>query len=633
MKLIVVKCPKNKKVQVEDRGTGGAACPDNCPLKMKSRCFNNTFRYTKPLSDLVAPDIPYEATGSTPVQEPTPIKKANDQPTVLNTAPTTQKGAATVSEAPKSSENSFSPAPTTNKLPVFEDLFADDDGSTIEYSPFGSFDAGQTDYSYSQPTVQEPKRTLDKYNDALMTGNSIFSVVKSRGDNEPCFVDGAYKFYDRAPAGVRSDGNSQTAVMYVFKHWYVSRVFTDDGSAYREEFLYLLKQCGFKNSEDKLKHIVDDIKLSKDKKFFRLFYTVIFKNQISSFYWSDGDSPFKQITPRLVSIDDFYRKLSESYDPSDFMSSFRNCFDELVYFLRSFSEMENSLEWFKEKIPQIIAERCNRLVYVSDENGEISIINLGNAREFVSKMAVPSDFDTMELMSKFLEEFEITSGYKLLPRKTKLKTWVASNTEDDRAYEILGITGYTSSQCATAYDNYLTILAEYMRVFKPEKLTIGNLSFSMRNFYYEILTVFKNAGAFLKTPHPENYREVKIFYVVKSLFERGIFEIYERSCETIKLSRLKKVFEAPAVTIKDYFDCKEIDHELYVDGYFITVSEYIERIVSKNAGFIMGTMNDEIMNAYISSNIKETDGNFVSAEREINRMLKEQKELIGKLKK
>ena len=633
MKLIVVKCPKNKKVQVEDRGTGGAACPENCPLKMKSRCFNNTFRYTKPLSDLVAPDIPYEAAGSTPVQEPTPVRKADDQPVIRNTAPAPEMKAETVSQAPKSSENNFSPAPAAKQLPVFEDLYADDDGSTIEYSPFGSFDAGQSDYTYSQPVFREPKRTIDKYNDALMTSNSIFSVVKSRSDNEPCFVDGAYKFYDRAPAGVRSDGNSQTAVMYIFKHWYVSRVFTDDGCAYREEFLYLLKQCGFKNSEDKLKLIVDDIKLSKDKKFFRLFYTVIFKNQISSFYWSDGDSPFKQITPRLVSIDDFYRKLSESYDPSDFMSSFRNCFEELVYFLRSFSDMENALEWFKEKIPQIIAERCNRLVYVSHENGEISIINLGNAREFVSKMAEPSDFDTMERMCSFLEEFEITSGYKLLPRKTKLKTWVASNNEDDRAYDILGITGYTSSQCATAYDNYLTILAEYMRVFKPEKLTIGNLSFSMRNFYYEILTVFKNAGAFLKTPHPENFREVKVFYVVKSLFERGIFEIYEKGCETLKLSRLKKVFMASAVTVNDYFNCKEIEHELYVDGYFITVSEYIERIVTKDAGFIIGSMDDEIVKAYISSNVEEKDTKYVSAENEINRMLKEQKELIGKLKK
>ena len=155
----------------------------------------------------------------------------------------------------------------------------------------------------------------------------------------------------------------------------------------------------------------------------------------------------------------------------------------------------------------------------------------------------------------------------------------------------------------------------------------------MRNFYYEILTVFKNAGAFLKTPHPENFREVKVFYVVKSLFERGIFEIYEKGCETLKLSRLKKVFMASAVTVNDYFNCKEIEHELYVDGYFITVSEYIERIVTKDAGFIIGSMDDEIVKAYISSNVEEKDTKYVSAENEINRMLKEQKELIGKLKK
>ena len=633
MKLIVVKCPKNKKVQVEDRGTGGASCPQNCPLKMNSRCFNNTFRYTKPLSSLVAPDIPYVADTHS-AAEPIPNKQVSSPAQQPKASPSSADRAGTVGQPSKvSSASAFDKPSVTSAPPVFEDIYAGNDDSTIEYSPFGSFDQEQPAQAFSQPAFSAPKRTINKYNDALTaSSNSIFSVVKPRSDSEPCFIDGAYRFYERAPQGVRSEGNSKTAMRYIFRHWCVSRVFTDDGNGYREEFLYLLKLCGFMSSEDRLCEIVNDVKLSKDKKFFRLFYTVIYKNQINSFYWSDGDSPFNQVTPRLVSVDDFYQKLSNAYDPSGFMYSFRNCFDELVYFLRSFSEMDNATAWFKEKIPQIIAERCNRLVYVSNKNGEISIINLGNTHEFVAKMTEPLDFDTMEVMCDFLEEFEITSRYSLLPRKCELKKWTSSSGEDDGTYEILGITGYTSSQCATAYNNYLTILGEYIRVFKPETITIGDLNFSVRNFYYEILSVFKNAGAYLTVDNPEIYREVKIFYVVKSLFERGIFDTFEKYCETKKLAPLKKIFESKAVSISDYFSCKDIDHELYVDGYHISVSEYIGRIVSNDAGFILGAINDKVLDAYLSANVDEKNVRFVSAEKEINRMLKEQKELIGKLK-
>ena len=67
MKLIVVKCPKNKKVQVEDRGTLGAVCPENCPMKQSSRCFNKTFRYIKPLPSSVVPDILYS--GASGIQQ------------------------------------------------------------------------------------------------------------------------------------------------------------------------------------------------------------------------------------------------------------------------------------------------------------------------------------------------------------------------------------------------------------------------------------------------------------------------------------------------------------------------------------------------------------------------------------
>jgi hypothetical protein len=623
MKLIVVKCPKNKKVQVEDRGTGGAACPKNCPMKKNSRCFNNTFRYTTPMSASVVPDIPYSGDGAPSVEPMTTVSRVSEAKPV----PVAEPHSTVSSRIPHAEPNgAVMPKATDSDYPVFEDLYADD-GSVTEYSPFAD-----TEYDEPAPAASEPrqkkKSILDKYNDVLTSDNSIFSAVRSRSDSEPCFIDGAYRFYERAPVGVKSEGNSKTAMRYIFRHWYVSRVFNEDGTAYREDFLYLLKLCGFKNSEDKLCEIVNDVKLSKNQKFFRLFYTVVYKNQINGFYWNDSDSPFNQLSPRLVSIDDFYNKLAGVYDPADFMYSFRNCFDELVYFLRSFTSMENAREWFKKTVPQIIAEKCSRLVYVSDKNGEISVITFGSFREFVSGMVKPSSYESMQQKCDFFKDFEITSGYKLMPRRNKLEASKRASTEDDSVYEILGITGYTSSQCATAYDNYMTILREYMRVFKPEKLTLGKLSFSSRNFYNEVLSIMKDAGAYLSVNKNATFSEVKIFHAVQSLFARGIFESFENSCETEKLKDLKKIYESSTVSIKDYFSCRDIEHEVYVGGYRITVSEYISRIVNENAGHILGSLNDKILEGYFSVNVQKESEKLVCDE--INKLMKKQKELIGK---
>jgi hypothetical protein len=234
----------------------------------------------------------------------------------------------------------------------------------------------------------------------------------------------------------------------------------------------------------------------------------------------------------------------------------------------------------------------------------------------------------MQQKCDFFKDFEITSGYKLMPRRNKLEASKRASTEDDSVYEILGITGYTSSQCATAYDNYMTILREYMRVFKPEKLTLGKLSFSSRNFYNEVLSIMKDAGAYLSVNKNATFSEVKIFHAVQSLFARGIFESFENSCETEKLKDLKKIYESSTVSIKDYFSCRDIEHEVYVGGYRITVSEYISRIVNENAGHILGSLNDKILEGYFSVNVQKESEKLVCDE--INKLMKKQKELIGK---
>ena len=605
MKLIVVECPKNKKVQVEDRGTGGAICPQNCPMKKKSMCNNRTFRYTKPMNPSVTPDILYEAEKTNSIMSDNGI---GDSAIVK-----TQSHESTGNNSRSSNDNS------TIKCAAVEENIA----------------AKQSDSTASQPPRQKQDRT-DKYNAWLRETNidSIFSVVQNRGSGQPCFVDGAYVFYERAPGDVRCDGNAKDAMFYIFKHWYVSRVFTEDGNSYCEDFLYLLSLCGFTESEEKLCNIANNMRLSKNQKFFRLFYTVIYERMINGFYWNDGDSLHREITPIFSDVNDFYSKFSEAYDPSEFIASYRECFDELVLFLCSFANIGNPFTWFRETIPQVISEKFERLTYVSEEDGKIAIINFGSCCDFVSKMSTLQSPDIMKDMCGFLEMFEITPQYKILPRRIKLAKWNGKNTEDDCVYKIIGLTEYTDTTCATAYNNYTTILREYIRVFKPRRLTIGNLSFSKEHFIMEISAIVEKAGSYLTTSKPKEYDDVKAFYTVKSLFEREVFERYEAMCETSQLAELKKIFAAQSMSISDYFACSKINHSLFYGGRHISVSEYIGEIVSQDANFIRGRLTkDKALKAFLAAKVDEQKQEFVDAKDTIDKMLKKQKELIGKLKK
>jgi hypothetical protein len=188
----------------------------------------------------------------------------------------------------------------------------------------------------------------------LVSASSIFSVVKKRDPDEPCFTDGAYVFYEKAVSGRSSNGNSMAALRYIFRHWYVSKVFKEDGKTFQEPFLYLLKLRNFKDKEEELKAIAEDVTLDVNRKFFKLFYTVIYKNQINVFYWHEGDSSLREVPPRFLDKNDFYKKMVSSRNPSEFLMSFEPCFDELIYFLQSGAKQVSTDFRMDESISDII---------------------------------------------------------------------------------------------------------------------------------------------------------------------------------------------------------------------------------------------------------------------------------------
>ena len=579
MKLIVVKCPKNKKVQVEQRNTLGAVCPDHCPLKQSSRCLNKTFRYSKPLPDSVVPDIPY-------------VCASNADVTVSDAAPPPR-------EAAPQPRTAYSAADTVS-------LAVEEQGANYE-DPFANLPEEEYDFSFeSRATQSSPTDAslLNKYNDVLdRTG--LFSGIGDKREDEPCFIDGAQVFYERAPAGVRSAGNDRAAVRYIFYHWYVSRVFKEDGAAYTDEFLRLVKLAGYKSKEAEFKRIVDDVALSVNSKFFKIYYSIIYKNQINGFYWSDGDSPFRMIAPIFVNTADFYKKFSSCVDPTDFMTSFNGCLKELVYFLRSGAEGDGELKWLKDALPRYVAEKHKTIMHITEKNGTLTFVNLGSIRDFVRNMPKVQSEEKMLEKIEFLNDFEITENYEMIPRRAPLEDRGADAlVEADGVYEVIGIYERESSRCATAFSYYAKLLREYMRVFKPESILIGECTFSMRNFYRDLLNVIGEAGAQMTSKDAALSDEVKMLYIVKAMFAFGVFDYYESRCETSKLRLLKEAFvERRVLDLKTYFLFKDIKHEVLVDKKTKSVSEYIFDLIGTDAYYTMGVMGDKIVEAYMDANI------------------------------
>lgn len=635
MKLIKVRCPKNKKVEVEELPARAARCPAHCPLKQKNKCMSDTFRYAAVLSSSVVPDIPYMApdgassstvTSAAPTAPTSPAASARPALSSARTGGqtgTSGRGATLPKRAdrfakklsvPETTEETSAPGmgyreslfvpPTELAAPdviEMEDVFGEDEPSEAPAA--------------EQSVAPTKNKTLEKYNDALLEADSIFSGVRHRRPDEPCFEDGALVFYEGSSGVRRSAGNSQAALRHIFNHWYVSRVFCEDERTLREDFLGLLKLRGFGSAEEQIRAIVEDATLDVNHKFFRLFNQVIYKNRINGFYWHEGDSPLRRIVPRLLNVSDFYDRLASAADPTAFLSGFDSCMDELITFLRGGESGADNREWFMNTVPRLVAEKQNRACCVRQRiGGGMELINLGSIREFVSTMPSPAPLARLEERIAFLERFEVTESYRVRLRTEPLQISQRQGMEDDSVYDAVGLTRFETSQCATAYNKYVTLLKEYIRVFRPETLTVGAYRFTARSFYTEVMDVIAIAGAHLSEADAADSADSIGFYLVKSLFARGVFDYYEMLCETEKLETLKRSFlEHDRINLEMYFALDHIVHTVYINGEQMTVSDYIaDRIgedpwgdVRRLKSYLEG--DDPVLQAYFRARITPGD--------------------------
>ena len=261
-------------------------------------------------------------------------------------------------------------------------------------------------------------------------------------------------------------------------------------------------------------------------------------------------------------------------------------------------------------------------MHISEKDGRMSFVNLGSIRDFVRDMPNADTEKNMKKKVDFLCDFEVTQSYGIIPRRKPLSVVKDNFRIDDGVFETVGIFRHSSSRCASAFAYYATLLKEYMNVFKPDSIVIGGVRFSMHNFYYELLQIVQEAGAFITEDDTSRNEKVRLLHMVKILFATGVFEYYESRCETTKLDVLKEAFvEREDLDIKTYFLFKEIKHEIFINGRVRTVTDYITSLIQdRDAEFICGILKDKIVRAYLDAN----DGKrkMRSNQEEIEKLIK-----------
>jgi hypothetical protein len=239
----------------------------------------------------------------------------------------------------------------------------------------------------------------------------------------------------------------------------------------------------------------------------------------------------------------------------------------------------------------------------------------------------------MESKVEFLKEFSITPNYHVVKRAYPLIVSRAQTAEDDGVYDVVGISEQTSSQSATAYNLYITLLKEYVEVFKPEILQIGSCRFTARNFYTELLYVIEDAGAYFVEEHANTYEQVKKLFTIQSLFTRGVFDYFESLCETDRLALLKKVFvETSQLNVTAYFRFRNIEHQVLVDGVRKPVAEYFGGILSgtQDASYLSSLLKeDKIVQAYIEARLPKEDKIIIH--QRLSDLINKHQKMVSKL--
>lgn len=469
---------------------------------------------------------------------------------------------------------------------------------------------------------KEPEENFDKLPDLkkLVIGGRVFSddaCIKRR----------------REERNLHTSSLSE-AVDFIFHYWYTEIVFNSEGGL-TDEFKWLLsKVLPSGGAASAIKTIVsgdgyhgvkysENSSVRRSQKFFHIFYDVVYKRLTADgFYWYDGEASEKRLVRLFADKDGFISRFCNEEAFRNFYSERKN---EILHFLfhrldkadAHVDLVEDERRLFSE-ITETVAAKQSEIIFLDDSGLNTVPQNLGSIREFIFDMRRPTDRERMSLMCRFLKKYKITSSESVIIRDELFDKFEMDDEgeyadEDDRIYGALELKN--SANYAGEYYFFTALIREYIKVFNPESIKIGSLSFSKKNLYDEIVDIVR---AYCMSRDERSDRDLSEKYLsrallLKSLYNHGVLELFGKSGD-LKEPVLKKLMAliSDVIDIEGYFALIP-EPLILIDNEEIPVREYISRSINGELFAVCAKFESDIwIKGYLSPKPSSQNDGFAA---------------------
>lgn len=554
---IKIKCPNQLVLELDNKPNGIFPCPKTCPRKVVGRCKSKFFSSFSLASDNEDVDISLVSNNNGSSN----ISNGNTSNNSTNGNISTNNSNDNKNSSSNNTTNS-----TSNKTAKYNQILLDD-------------------------LTPEQKESV--------TNNSIFANVRTLSFNDVCLKIDDKIFHTSYVDGF-SSGNAYDALQYIFKKWRTSLVFTADGKKYVDNFLEILNVTNYSSFSKQLEEIIEDDLLSINKKFFRLFYTIIYKDQDIPFYWSEHELFYGMTLPKFSNYNDFVERITKS---SDYLDDILKYLDEVLIY---FNETKDN---FVKKLPIDIFRLTGKLSLITNKNANLMVYTFGTLDSFIENFYSIDSYENMLYKIEFLKLYELNSVTGIIKRTRTLEEFNISSGETNLTYEACGILQRFSNNAATIYNLYTTLVKEYITMFKPNHLKIGVFNISIHNFYIEVKKIIENGIVIqnedFKSSRIINYNDLLRFELLKSLIKRGVLDYYIEQCENVQNLRylIDKFVLKNEIDLDDYFNCNFISHYVYTKNEKVTIEKYLLNALDNNFEVAYHQiLNDSIIKIWIDNN-------------------------------
>lgn len=554
--ICIVRCHKKMPVQLPDgivKNEGETvACPSACPYKNSSGCSKTTeFKVV----------FPQQFEDEKGAQRYRPARYSSNELEELWKDTTTVVSAIEPPAASAKSNDHVSEENDSRRITS---------SSSETAKKYGSFGT-------SRRTAQDD--AVQNTDDALKATN-----------NYDRFEIGGVLFSDDRT--VRRDFQARplkNAVWEVFSYWDTRSVFKLNGEL-RDDFVWLIVTTSdFVIHKTEVQRIVENADYSLSQKFFYLFYNVIFKRKWpKGFYWFDKKLSLDPLTAWFKNKQDFTVKYCDIGDQG---VSFRNFYKtrrkEILYYLN----VENENKFFEEMTFDF-ANLRGEIVWI-DRHNDYLPMRLGKIDGFIESMREPAKLSTMKSMVSFLEKYRITRDGLVLRGSQHVfeKSERGNLQEDSSMYNVISLG--SSASYATEYDCYVTLLREYVKVFSPEEVRIGTLTFTKANYSDEIKDIALDLCKALFGQVSDGFMDAKkgCAWLTKSIYERNILCTFV--CENKSyIDKIMDLISAPTLT--KYFSLFSTPIFQIGENEY-DIHNYIDRLMDDDVYTICGEFREDII--------------------------------------